>query len=47
MQHVTENQPVITRSFFWGFSEKRQKYKANQLGTRIKMLQHSKEFIVK
>lgn len=47
MEHVTENQPVITRSFFWGFSEKRHKYKANQLGTRIKMLQYSKKFPVK
>lgn len=47
MKCVTENQPVITMSFFWGFSEKRQKYKANQLGTRIKMVQHSKKFPVK
>lgn len=47
MEHVAENQPVTTRSFFWGFSEKRQKYKANQLGIRIKMLQYSKKIPVK
>lgn len=44
MERATEKQPVITRSYFWGSSEKRLKCKGHRLGTRTKMLQYSKEF---